>query len=119
MGFLRRLGFFVAIAALLCGCDKPASNASSGGGSVPAPAPLATLRFGYFANVTHAQAVLEVASGDMQNALGSTQLKIKVFNAGPELMQALGAGEIDIGYVGPGPVISSFAGAAFRRSGAA
>ena len=74
-----------------------------------AEAELAELRLGYFANVTHAQAVLGVASGDFQAALGSTQLKTKIFNAGPELIQALNAGAIDVGYVGPGPVLSTWA----------
>jgi NitT/TauT family transport system substrate-binding protein len=62
---------------------------------------------GYFANVTHAQAVLGIASGDFQNALGSVAVKTRVFNAGPALIEALNAGAIDIGYVGPGPVISA------------
>jgi len=79
----------------------------------PAPAPAAddadSVTLGYFANVTHAQAVLGVASGDFQKALGGVQLKTKVFNAGPELIQALNAGAIDIGYVGPGPTIAAFA----------
>ncbi len=70
---------------------------------------LAELRLGYFANVTHAQAVLGVASGDFQAALGNTHLKTRVFNAGPELIQALNAGAIDVGYVGPGPVLSTWA----------
>jgi NitT/TauT family transport system substrate-binding protein len=68
---------------------------------------MSEVRLGYFANVTHAQAVLEVASGELQNVLGPTKLTTKVFNAGPELMQALNADEIDVAYVGPGPVISA------------
>jgi NitT/TauT family transport system substrate-binding protein len=86
---------------LVSGCRKSDTSSPNS-----APAPLTELRLGYFANVTHAQAVLEVASGELQAALGPVQLKTKVFNAGPELMQALNAGEIDIGYLGPGPVIS-------------
>jgi NitT/TauT family transport system substrate-binding protein len=86
----------------LTGCDRqPAQSAVS-----TTPPPLPQLRLGYFANITHAQAVLEVASGDLQSALGPTQLSTKVFNAGPELIQALNAGAIDVGYVGPGPVIA-------------
>jgi NitT/TauT family transport system substrate-binding protein len=46
-----------------------------------------------------------VASGDFQAALGQIKLTPKVFNAGPELIQSLNAGAIDIAYVGPGPVI--------------
>jgi len=89
------------MAVLLGGCDKPV------GGPPTVPPPLAELRLGYFANVTHAQAVLGVASGDFQAALGPTKLTTKVFNAGPELMTALNAGAIDVGYVGPGPVIAA------------
>ena len=34
-------------------------------------------------------------------------LKTKVFNAGPSLIEALFAGEVDIGYIGPGPTLSA------------
>jgi NitT/TauT family transport system substrate-binding protein len=63
---------------------------------------------GHFANLTHAQAVLGAAAGDFARALAPTQAETKVFNAGPSLIEALFAGAIDIGYVGPGPVISAF-----------
>ncbi|MGA3065573.1 MAG: ABC transporter substrate-binding protein [Tepidisphaeraceae bacterium] len=94
------------LTALLLGFICNGCNKSDTSPQTSAPPPLTELRLGYFANITHAQAVLEVASGELQTALGPVQLKTKVFNAGPELMQALNAGEIDIGYVGPGPVIS-------------
>jgi NitT/TauT family transport system substrate-binding protein len=77
----------------LAGCGK----ASAG----PRP-----VRVGYFANATHAQAVLGVASGDFARALGARKLEAKVFNAGPSLIEALFAGEIDVGYVGPGPILN-------------
>lgn len=101
---MLRLAVILSILSALCsvgGCSK----AGAGG---PPPS-LPEVRLAYFANVTHAQAVLGVASGDFQNALGPIKLKTKVFNAGPELMQALNGGEVDIAYVGPGPVISAFA----------
>jgi NitT/TauT family transport system substrate-binding protein len=63
---------------------------------------------GYFANLTHAQAVLGVASGDFGRAVAPLRLETKLFNAGPSLIEALFAGEIDIGYVGPGPALSAF-----------
>jgi NitT/TauT family transport system substrate-binding protein len=63
---------------------------------------------GYFANLTHAQAVLGVASGELEKAVSPAKLDTKVFNAGPSLIEALFAGAIDIGYVGPGPAISAF-----------
>jgi NitT/TauT family transport system substrate-binding protein len=48
-----------------------------------------------------------VARGDFQKALG-VRLDPKVFNAGPEAMEALLAGEIDIAYVGPSPAINTY-----------
>jgi len=68
-----------------------------------------TLRIGYFANLTHAQAVLAVASGELATAIAPLKLEAKVFNAGPSLIEALFAGEIDVGYVGPGPAIAAYA----------
>jgi NitT/TauT family transport system substrate-binding protein len=93
----------LGIAPLIVGCDDGTQSQSTNAG----PPALVELRLGYFANVTHAQAVLGVASGDFQAALGSTQLKTKVLNAGPALIQAINAGDIDIGYIGPGPVLSA------------
>ncbi len=80
------------------------------GGSKAAPEQKVTI--GYFPNLTHAQAVLGVASGDFERSVAPFKLETKLFNAGPSLIEALFAGEIDIGYVGPGPAI-----AAYQRSG--
>src|SRR6185503_17962664 len=66
------------------------------------------VRIGYFANLTHAQAVLGAASGDLARAVAPSKFSTKIFNAGPSLIEALNAGEIDIGYVGPGPAINAF-----------
>jgi NitT/TauT family transport system substrate-binding protein len=93
-----------AFVALLVGCDKSQTQSPSADAGPP---PLRELRVGYFANVTHAQAVLGVASGEFQTALSPTELTPKVFNAGPDLITALNAGAIDLGYVGPGPAISA------------
>ena len=71
--------------------------------------PLDTLRVGYFANLTHAQAVLGVSSGELERAIYPATLQTKIFNAGPSLIEALFADELDLGYVGPGPVISAHA----------
>lgn len=80
------------------GCKR-----DSGGGT---PGPVSDVRIGYFANLTHAQAVLGVASGDFAKAVAPAKLSTKVFNAGPSLIEALLANQIDIGYVGPGPVVN-------------
>jgi len=67
------------------------------------------VKIGYFANLSHAQAVLGVASGDFERAVSPAKIETKIFNAGPSLIEALFAGEIDIGYVGPGPILSAHA----------
>jgi NitT/TauT family transport system substrate-binding protein len=67
------------------------------------------VRLGYFANLAHAQAVLGVASGDYARAVAPVKLETTVFNAGPSLVEAILAGQIDVGYVGPGPAITAHA----------
>ena len=54
----------------------------------PSAATLAPVRLGYFANLTHAQAILGISRGDFQKALGSVPLDTKVFNAGPSVVEA-------------------------------
>jgi NitT/TauT family transport system substrate-binding protein len=104
----RRIGFALTLVLTLtmigCGKDDSATGAS-GASSAAAEAP-AEVRIGYFANLTHAQAVLGVASGDFERAIAPSKMKTRVFNAGPSLIEALFAGEVDIGYVGPGPIIA-------------
>jgi NitT/TauT family transport system substrate-binding protein len=90
----------VALFGLLS-LSLPACGKSRGSGDAQA------VRVGYFANLSHAQALLGVASGDYAQAVAPARLETKIFNAGPSLIEALFAGEIDIGYVGPGPVISA------------
>ncbi len=68
-----------------------------------------TLRLGYFGNLTHAAAVLGVADGTFQSALGDTKLETSVFNAGPAEIEALTGGAIDAGFIGPNPAINSYA----------
>jgi|HubBroStandDraft_1064217.scaffolds.fasta_scaffold01659_9 NitT/TauT family transport system substrate-binding protein len=99
--FLRALG--IVLTAWSCsafvavqGCHRES----------PQDAKVVTI--GYFANLTHAQAVLGVASGEFEKAVSPAKLDTKVFNAGPSLIEALFAGAIDIGYVGPGPALSAF-----------
>jgi NitT/TauT family transport system substrate-binding protein len=82
---------------LATGCEKAKTS----------PPPLAEVRIGYFGNITHAQAVLGVASGEFADSLKPAVVKPKVFNAGPSLIEALLAGEVDVGYVGPGPALNA------------
>ncbi|MFI5494793.1 ABC transporter substrate-binding protein [Actinoplanes sp. NPDC051859] len=67
------------------------------------------LRLGYFPNITHAPALIGVKNGLYQQALGSTKLEPKTFNAGPAAIEALFSGAIDATYIGPNPAINGWA----------
>jgi NitT/TauT family transport system substrate-binding protein len=111
----------IVLSAALTGCS--AQTAAGAGTQPEAPAAEATgtpateLRLGYFANVTHAPALVGLEEGLLQDALGDTKLSTQVFNAGPAAIEALSAGAIDATYIGPNPAINTYvksAGASAR-----
>ncbi len=84
------------LAILLIACSTP-----SGGKT--------TMSIGYFPNLTHSQAMIGMAQGAFQKALGeNVAIDAKIFNAGPTEIEALFAGEIDLGYIGPNPAINGY-----------
>jgi NitT/TauT family transport system substrate-binding protein len=89
----------LGVAFLLSGCQ-----ASTGA----APGKL-VMRVGYFPNITHSQALIGMARGDFQTALGeSVEIQATQFNAGPSAIEAIFAGQIDLTYIGPNPAINGF-----------
>jgi NitT/TauT family transport system substrate-binding protein len=67
------------------------------------------VRIGFFSNITHAQALVGMNNGEFQKAIGDKySVDWKQFNAGPDELQALLAGSIDIGYIGPGPALNGY-----------
>jgi NitT/TauT family transport system substrate-binding protein len=67
------------------------------------------IRVGFFPNITHAQPMLGSEKGFFQKALGpDVKIQMRTFNAGPAEIEALFAGEIDLGYIGPNPAINGF-----------
>ncbi|MGW8358992.1 aliphatic sulfonate ABC transporter substrate-binding protein [Streptomyces wedmorensis] len=68
-----------------------------------------TVRIGYFANLTHGTALVGLQKGLFQKELGGTAIRTQVFNAGPSAIEALNAGAIDIGWIGPSPAINGYA----------
>jgi len=68
-----------------------------------------TIRVGYFPNITHSQAVIGIANGAFQKALGdNVKIETKIFNAGPSVIEAIFAGALDLAYVGPNPAINGY-----------
>jgi len=86
-----------AVSALLASCKSKNPNLRS------------ELRLGYFANITHAQALLGLANGEFEKQLGpEVKFVPKLFGSGPAAIEALLADEVDMTYVGPSPAINGF-----------
>lgn len=67
----------------------------------------ASIRVGYLSNITHAPVLVGLARGDFQRAMSTgTSIDLNAFNAGPAVIEAMLAGAIDVGYVGPTPAIN-------------
>ena len=66
------------------------------------------LNIAYFPNLTHAPALIGMARGTFQKAVPDFTIQPRVVNAGPEAMEALLAGEVDIAYVGPSPAVNTY-----------
>ncbi|MGW4735110.1 aliphatic sulfonate ABC transporter substrate-binding protein [Streptomyces shenzhenensis] len=69
---------------------------------------LDSVRIGYFGNLTHATALVGNQKGFFQKELGATRAQYATFNAGPSEIEALNAGSIDIGWIGPSPAINGY-----------
>ncbi|HEX6014842.1 MAG TPA: ABC transporter substrate-binding protein, partial [Geminicoccaceae bacterium] len=97
----------LVLAAAACGGEGSASDdpapAAEGGGAVADE-----LRLGYFANLTHAPALIGVQEGLFAEELGDTTLTTQVFNAGPDVVEAIFAGALDASYIGPSPTINAY-----------
>lgn len=50
-----------------------------------------------------------IDQGFFQSELGKVKLETRFFPAGPELMEAMASGKIDVAYIGSGPAITDFA----------
>jgi NitT/TauT family transport system substrate-binding protein len=94
---------FVAAA----GCSSDATTASAGPGPGGTSAPT-TVRLGYFANITHAPALVGIQKGFFKEKLGKHTLEPKVFDAGPAAIEAMNGEALDITYIGPNPSINSY-----------
>ncbi|MBW9122517.1 sulfonate ABC transporter substrate-binding protein, partial [Microbacterium trichothecenolyticum] len=79
------------VAAMMAGCASAAAEPgeTAAGGDSPS---VDELRLGYFANVTHAPALVGLEEGLFADALGDVEVTTQVFNAGPAAIEALSAG---------------------------
>jgi len=67
------------------------------------------IRVAYFLNINHAVPIIGMEKGTFENQIGNnTVIEPILFDAGPQVIESLFAGSIDIAYVGPGPAINGF-----------
>lgn len=85
----------------------------------PAPAAAAALpklptapvvRIGFFANLTHAPALVAQELRLFETFLGKDGTKVEyiLFNAGPAAVEAMKGGAIDVAYIGPTPSVTGY-----------
>ncbi|MFD3687655.1 ABC transporter substrate-binding protein [Nocardiopsis sp. NPDC058631] len=69
-----------------------------------------SLTLGYFPNLTHAPALVGVQNGFFTDALGEdVAFDTRIFNSGPDAVNALFSGEVDAAYLGPSPAVNGWA----------
>lgn len=68
------------------------------------------LRLGFFANVTHAPALVARQLLLPEQLLGKegTSVEYSTFNAGPAVIESMKGGAIDCSYIGPNPAVAGF-----------
>ncbi|WP_241243071.1 ABC transporter substrate-binding protein [Paenibacillus whitsoniae] len=86
---------------LLSACGQSKEAASSAGST--------TVRIGLLKNVTHAPAFIALQNNYFQQQFGSnTKIEVTAFDNGADFATAIATNQIDLGYVGPGPVINQY-----------
>ncbi|PRX27681.1 NitT/TauT family transport system substrate-binding protein [Orenia metallireducens] len=66
------------------------------------------ITIGYFPNLTHAPGIVGVANGSFEKEFDGIKINVKTFPKGSLFMDAMATGQVDIGYVGPGPVLNRY-----------
>ncbi|GAB3703376.1 ABC transporter substrate-binding protein [Nocardiopsis oceani] len=102
---MRKSVLSTAAAVLATGMVATACGGSDAEGS---SGDLDTFTLGYFPNITHVPALVGVENGTFDEALGDVDLATETFNAGPDVINALFAGEIDASFIGPNPAINGW-----------
>lgn len=95
----------VAIIAIAVVAAAPAPAAVGGGAVQPDQR---VLRLGYFPVVGHAIPIVGIEQGIFSKYLPDVRIEPRVFDSGPQVVEAMFAGSIDVAYVGPGPAINAF-----------
>ena len=67
------------------------------------------IRVAYFPNISHAVPIVGIEKEFFSNQIGNnTVIEPLLFDSGPQVIESIFAGSVDIAYVGPGPAINGF-----------
>lgn len=89
------------LTGLLAACGGNSDSGSSGGKK--------EITIGYFPNLTHIATIVALEKGYFKDAFGKdVKINTKTVNNGGVFMEAMVTKAIDVGTVGPGPVINRF-----------
>lgn len=97
---MRRLAALAVVLTLLGSACQSSAARARGSAEV--------LRLGIFPNLTHAPALVGIATGILEDELAPTSIEVRVFNSGADAGTALLAGSIDAAYMGPAPTATLF-----------
>jgi sulfonate transport system substrate-binding protein len=105
---LNNTAKFGIAAAVLVSVIVTSMLGLGGGNSTQSGEESNLIRIGYFPNINHAQAVIGLGRGDYHKALSGIEVRTQIFNAGPSVIEAMLARQIDVAYVGPNPAINGY-----------
>ena len=103
-----------ALLAVTAGLAAPtqaaAPVAAPAAGTLPKLPTAPVVRIGFFANVTHAPALVAQQLRLFETFLGKDGTKVQyvAFNAGPAAIEAMKGGAVDVSYIGPNPTVSGY-----------
>lgn len=95
------MSLVLVVSLVLSACDQSKETASS--------AVNTTVKIGILKNVTHAPGFVALQNNYFQDAFGkNAKIDVTAFDNGADFATAIATDQIDIGYVGPGPVINQY-----------
>ncbi len=107
--------FVIGVGAILAGCSPNDSGESAPAASAPGGTTTATttelkeVRIGYLANIVLPQPLVGLQNGEFEKLVPGVKFTGKDYPAGPEVLEALRAGVVDIAYTGPYPPLKAYA----------
>ena len=96
------LVLLLSIGMILAGCGNSDNTASEGGKA-------SKVRIGYFPNLTHISTIVALEKGYFEEELGEgIEVVTQTFPDGSAFMEAMSTDNIDVGTVGPTPVLNNY-----------